>query len=76
ISHSRSVAITHAWKVLMEDSRRWLASANQALAREEQIGRGESGRIELGVVGTSLWGRMRPEKRHYLKANPNVEVLF
>ncbi|SUH35969.1 HTH-type transcriptional regulator alsR Als operon regulatory protein [Salmonella enterica subsp. enterica] len=32
-----------------------LANANQALARVEQIGRGEAGRIELGVVGTALW---------------------
>lgn len=76
IRHSRSVALTHAGKVLMEESRRLLASANQALARVEQIGRGEAGRIELGVVGTALWGRMRPAMRHFLKANPNVEVLF
>lgn len=76
IRHSRSVALTHAGKVLMEESRRLLASANQALARVEQIGRGEAGRIELGVVGTALWGRMRPAMHHFLKANPNVEVLF
>lgn len=49
----------------MEESRRLLASANQALARVEQIGRGEAGRIELGVVGTALWGRMRPAMRHF-----------
>lgn len=65
IRHSRSVALTHAGKVLMEESRRLLASANQALARVEQIGRGEAGRIELGVVGTALWGRMRPAMRHF-----------
>jgi hypothetical protein len=44
----------HAGKVLMEESRRLLASANQALARVEQIGRGEAGRIELGIVGTAM----------------------
>lgn len=60
----------------MEESRRLLANANQAMARVEQIGRGEAGRIELGVVGTALWGRMRPAMHHFLKANPNVEVLF
>ena len=46
IRHSRSVALTHAGKVLMEESRRGLASANLALARVEQIGRGEAGRID------------------------------
>lgn len=47
IRHSRSVTLTHAGKILMEESRRLLSSANQALARVEQIGRGEAGRVEL-----------------------------
>lgn len=76
IRHSRSVALTHAGKILMEESRRLLANANQVLARVEQIGRGEAGRIELGVVGTAIWGRMRPVMRRFLKENPNVEVQF
>lgn len=76
IRHSRSVALTHAGNILMEESRRLLSSANQALARVEQIGRGEAGRIELGVIGTAMWGKMRPVMRRFLKDNPNVEVLF
>jgi DNA-binding transcriptional LysR family regulator len=60
----------------MEESRRLLSSANQALARVEQIGRGEAGRIELGVIGTAMWGKMRPVMRRFLKENPNVEVHF
>ena len=76
VRHSRSVALTHAGKILMEESRRLLFSANQAFARVEQIGRGEAGRIELGVVGTAMWGKMRPVMRRFLKENPNVEVLF
>ena len=54
IRHSRSVALTHAGKVLMEESRRLLASANQALARVEQIGRGGYCRyrhVERGAHG-------------------------
>lgn len=76
IRHSRSVALTHAGRILMEESRRLLANANQVLARVEQIGRGEAGRIELGVVGTAMWGRMRPMLRRFMKENPNVEVIF
>lgn len=76
VRHSRSVALTHAGKILMEESRRLLSSANQALARVEQIGRGEAGRIELGVVGTAMWGKMRPAMHRFLKDNPNVEVQF
>lgn len=76
IRHSRSVVLTHAGKILMEESRRLLVNANNILARVEQIGRGEAGRIELGVVGTAMWGRMRPVMRRFLRENPNVEVLF
>lgn len=76
IRHSRSVALTQAGKILMEESRRLLSNANQALARVEQIGRGEAGRIELGVIGTAMWGKMRPVMRRFMKDNPNVEVLF
>ncbi len=60
----------------MEESRRLLSSAHQALARVEQIGRGEAGRVELGVIGTAMWGKMRPVMRRFLKEHPNVEVLF
>src|SRR5699024_3528180 len=76
IRHSRSVVLTHAGKILMEESRRLLVNANNVLARIEQIGRGEAGRIELGVVGTERWGRMRPVMRRFIRENPNVDVLF
>lgn len=76
IRHSRSVALTHAGKVLMEESRRLLASANQALARVEQIGRGEAGRIALGIVGTAMWSEVRTVMRTFLKEHPNVDVVF
>lgn len=76
IRHSRSVALTHAGKVLMEETRNLLAATNQALARVEQIGRGERGRIELGIVGTALWGRLRPILHNFIKANPTVDIIF
>lgn len=76
VRHSRSVALTHAGRILMEESRRLLSSAHQALARVVQIGRGEAGRVELGVIGTAMWGKMRPVMRRFLKEHPNVEVLF
>jgi len=76
VRHSRSVALTHAGRILMEESRRLLADADRALAKVAQIGRGESGRIELGVVGTAMWGRMRPAMSRFLQDNANVEVQF
>ncbi len=56
--------------------RRHTSCLRVSWARVEQIGRGEAGRIELGVVGTAMWGRMRPVMRRFLRENPNVEVLF
>lgn len=76
IRHSRSVALTHAGKVLMEESRRLLANASQALARVEKIGRGEAGRIEMGIVGTAMWSEVRSVMRTFIKDHPNVDVVF
>ncbi|VEJ54862.1 LysR family transcriptional regulator [Pragia fontium] len=76
LRHSRSVALTHAGKVLMEETRNLLSTANQALARVEQIGRGERGRIELGIVGTALWGSLRPALYRFIKDNPTVDIIF
>lgn len=76
IRHSRSVALTHAGKVLMEESRRLLASASHALARVEKIGRGEAGRIEMGIVGTAMWSEVRSVMRTFIKDHPNVDVVF
>ncbi|WP_058912675.1 LysR family transcriptional regulator [Entomohabitans teleogrylli] len=76
VRHSRSVILTHAGKVLMEETRQLLARTRQTLARVEQIGRGESGRIELGIVGTALWGRARPVIRRFMEQHPGVEIRF
>lgn len=76
VRHSRSVVLTHAGNILLEESRRLLNIANTAFARVEQIGRGEGGRIALGVVGTAMWGRMRPVMHAFLRNHPNVDVHF
>lgn len=52
IRHSRSVVLTHAGKILMEESRRLLVNANNVLARVEQIGREKQGGLNSG-----LWER-------------------
>lgn len=76
IRHSRSVVLTHAGQVLMEEARRLIASTQQALARVEKIGRGETGRIALGLVGTALWGGVRPALHRFMQENPDVDVTF
>ncbi|WMY73111.1 LysR family transcriptional regulator [Buttiauxella selenatireducens] len=76
IRHSRSVALTYAGEVLLEETRLLLDSANQALARVEQIGRGEGGRIHLGIVGTAIWGGLRLGLQRFIADNPAIDILF
>ncbi len=76
IRHSRSVTLTPAGRVLMEEARALIAQANRMLAKVEQIGRGEAGRITLGMVGTALWGGVRPAIHRFMKDNPQVEIAF
>lgn len=76
IRHSRSVALTHAGEVLLQETKQLLASANIALARVEQIGRGEGGRIHLGIVGTAIWGGLRLGLQNFIVDYPAIEILF
>ena len=75
IRHSRSVVLTHAGKILMEESRRLLVNANNVLARVEQIGREKQGGLNSG-----LWERQCGDGCARYAAIPqgksNVDVLF
>ncbi|ROP58949.1 LysR family transcriptional regulator [Enterobacter sp. BIGb0383] len=76
IRNSRNVALTHAGKVLMDETRRLLQATSQALAKVEQIGRGESGKIELGIVGTALWGELNLRFQRFIQRNPTLDIIF
>lgn len=76
IRHSRSVVLTHAGEVLLEKTRQLLNSVECVFAEVEQIGRGESGRIRLGIVGTAIWGGLRPAIRNFMQRYPTTEILF
>ncbi|WP_072928411.1 LysR family transcriptional regulator [Nissabacter archeti] len=76
IRHSRSVVLTQAGRVLMEEARKLLTNTHLALARVEKIGRGETGRIALGLVGTALWGTLRTLIHRFMQDNPEVEITF
>jgi DNA-binding transcriptional LysR family regulator len=76
IRHSRSVALTYAGEVLLQETQRLLANANMAFARVEQIGRGEGGRIQLGIVGTAIWGGLRLGLQRFIADYPATEILF
>lgn len=76
IRNSRNVRLTHAGSVLMDETRRLLQATSQALAKVEQIGRGERGKIELGIVGTALWGELNIRLQHFIQHNPTLDLIF
>lgn len=76
IRHSRHVALTHAGVVLLEETKQLLNNASLALARVEQIGRGEGGRILLGIVGTAIWGGLRLGLKRFIADYPAIDVTF
>lgn len=76
IRHSRSVALTHAGRILMQEARTLLSSTHLALSRVTQIGRGERGCITLGVIGTALWSGLRQPLHRFLRENPCIDVMF
>jgi DNA-binding transcriptional LysR family regulator len=76
IRHSRSVALTHAGEVLLQETRQLLDNASMAFARVEQIGRGEGGRIHLGIVGTAIWGGLRLALQRFITGYPAIDILF
>jgi len=76
IRHSRRVALTYAGKILLEETRQLLENANLALARVEKIGRGEGGRVHLGIVGTAIWGGLRLGLQAFIANYPAIDITF
>ncbi|MCS3430850.1 LysR family transcriptional regulator [Klebsiella sp. BIGb0407] len=76
IRHSRHVALTYAGQVLLEETRQLLENANLALARVEKIGRGEGGRVHLGIVGTAIWGGLRHGLQQFIADYPAIDLTF
>lgn len=76
VRHSRHVALTYAGEVLLEETRQLLENANLALARVEKIGRGEGGRVHLGIVGTAIWGGLRLGLQQFIADYPAINITF
>jgi len=76
IRHSRHVALTYAGQVLLEETRQLFENANLALARVEKIGRGEGGRVHLGIVGTAIWGGLRLGLQQFIADYPAINITF
>ena len=70
----RRVQLTAAGAVLLEEGRRVLAQSARALALTERAGRGEVGRLVLGVAESASYAILPELLRAYRGAFPDVDL--
>jgi DNA-binding transcriptional LysR family regulator len=70
----RRVQLSAAGAVLLEEGRRVLAQADRAVALTERAGRGEVGRLVLGVAESASYAILPELLRVYRGAYPDVDL--
>lgn len=69
----RSVTLTSAGAVLLEEARRTLQQAARAEEAARRAGRGETGRIEIGYVASAAYaGLLQAEIARFRESHPHV----
>ncbi len=71
----RSVALTAAGAVFLEEAREVLAAADRAAEAARSVGRGEEGRLALGFVGSAMHGTLPGVLRAHRRAFPRVQLV-
>jgi DNA-binding transcriptional LysR family regulator len=73
----RSVRLTTAGAIFLEDARRVLQQADRAEETARRVGRGELGCIELGYVASTAYaGILQEQVAVFRSAHPKVEINF
>lgn len=72
LRNTRSVELTAAGAFLLEETRHIQGLTRQSLRHVSQMGRGEAGHMNLGLVGTAAWGRLLPALRAFAGQVPGV----
>lgn len=70
----KTVRLTAAGAVLLNEARRLLANADEALAATRDAAAGRSGRVRLGYVGSAMYGRLPGAVRTFRRAHPGVRI--
>jgi len=69
---SRKVVLTRAGTVLKTEVDRILSTMDQSLNYVRQIGRSEKQHINIGVIGSAMWGPLLERMKAFREANPDV----
>ncbi len=73
---SRGVELTVAGQMLLDDARNILALTEQALTRSRLAGKGELGRLDVGVFGSAALGVVPRIIQNFRRLYPQVEVVL
>ncbi|MBB1198948.1 LysR family transcriptional regulator [Enterobacteriaceae bacterium 89] len=69
---SRKVVLTHAGKVLKTEVDRLLSATDQSLNYVRQIGRSEKQHINIGIIGSAMWGPLLTRMKAFRDSSPDV----
>jgi DNA-binding transcriptional LysR family regulator len=72
----RHVELTEAGQIFLEEARRAVAQAEQAVSAARRASRGEIGRLTLGFVGSATYTVLPHVLRSFRKRYPAVEVTL
>ena len=70
----RRVELTEAGRVFLEEARRTLAQAEQAMRAAQRAQRGEIGRLDIGYVGSAAYDALPEALRAFRDRFPDVEL--
>lgn len=73
---ARGVEPTSAGRALLADARNILALAEQATERAQGAGQGTTGRIDIAVFGTGIFGAIPELLRAYRRDHPDVSIVL
>jgi DNA-binding transcriptional LysR family regulator len=71
---SRSVALTAAGEIFLERTRRTLRGVQHDVEEARSIGRGESGSLNVGFIGSGMLGKLPAVLQGYRAAYPRVQL--
>lgn len=72
----RTIAITPAGELLLDEARRLLVQVDQALAAVQRAGTGETGRLTIGFVPSASNATLPGQLRAFRSRHPGVELFL
>ncbi|HLI34416.1 MAG TPA: LysR substrate-binding domain-containing protein [Terriglobia bacterium] len=72
----RRVQLTHAGQTFLEEARRTLAQAEQAVCAARKAAQGEVGQLAIGFVDSAVYQALPPTLRLFRERFPRVELVL